>query len=180
MSTEPSSFQPETVGTSRRACFSLRMITVPYRSAPEPRPPSPLVAGGGSVPLAFVLSIVTAGVYELFWYWRRRAAFDALDVPTKVSSPLLVATAGLLAASIVLAKSHEGTSQLCVLGGLVARCLTAFQARGAINEWAVREKMPGAPSGGGTIFFRFVYLQWRINRIVEREQEIAKLKLRRV
>ena len=152
----------------------------PYRIAPPPRALGPFAARRRNLAITIVLSLVTFGIYELVWYWQRRRFFDALAVRSHVTLAALGGSTVLYAGSIllVITRGSAVVVDICAIADLVLRFVIAFQARATINEWAVRERMPGAPSGLWTFFFRYVYLQRRINRIAERDEKLARLRPR--
>lgn len=153
------------------------MAERPYRDPPAPPPPPRFASERRHLLVVIALTIVTLGIYELVWYWRRRTFFDALGVRATIPLPIIAGTTLLFVAALVFqAQGAEGSSAVCSLGDIVLRYVLAYQARAALNQWAKREKMPGAPSGLWTFVWRFLYLQRRMTRVAEREVEIAKLR----
>lgn len=134
-----------------------------------------------SVFVMIVLTVVTFGLYYIVWFFRRRAALNALNSSRKLPLWPLVTFAVFTAVDYVLAFGDAagliGTPvMVAIFVGRIAvgilMLVQCFTVKGMIEDHLYTPDLTGMPaltprvelSGVLTFFFSIFYLQYIINR----------------
>ena len=139
-----------------------------------------------SVLLMIVIMIVTLGLYDVVWWFRRRPGLNRLDSPDKLQLwPLLLWIAlFVMQVGLGIVAGTGPPEDVIGEGGVmfvtafqfmvgIVMILQAFKVKGMIEDHAAPEAELGPMtvepvklSGLMTFFFSIFYLQWAINRYV--------------
>ena len=127
-----------------------------------------------NVLLMIFLTIITYGIYIPVWFLKRKNAFNNLNSKEKISNgPIIfvlvifVISAILLIPSVLFMETEIGTmvdgidSIINLVGGITILVMS-FKVRRIMNEH-YKTKL----SGVATLFFTFLYLQYKVNRFLE-------------
>ena len=155
----------------------------PPTNAPSPMEASPLEALANfqvqNVWLILLLSVVTLGIYPVYWLKRQMTTLNTLrpDLKLTAAVPNIVLVFAFLSFGLDVASwvSHSQSIDSAASGldriyGLMALFLS-FQVRNGFNTLLQAQK--GGPywfSGLGTWLLGVVYLQHKINKDIERWQ----------
>lgn len=112
------------------------------------------------------LTVVTLGIYGMYWYFKRIPEINALPTEAKVLPQLPQAYIGAFALNIVCAVALPNVSSLASLAMWGVALYMAFQARTVLQEHARkagREDFQLNPVW--TFLGQFWYLQHKINQL---------------
>ncbi len=127
----------------------------------------------------FGLSMITLGLYYLYWLFTRTKQINLLSKVAKVN---VVALYVYIAATLISNVGQFALNQEALVGSiftfvisiasLVAYIMTVFSARKALQE-VINEGSQEAVKLGGilTFFFSAIYFQYKINEAIDNQSE---------
>jgi predicted membrane channel-forming protein YqfA (hemolysin III family) len=127
----------------------------------------------------FGLSMITLGLYYLYWLFTRTKQINLLSKVAKVN---VVALYVYIAATLISNVGQFALNQEALVGSiftfvisiasLVAYIMTVFSARKALQE-VINEGSQESVKLGGilTFFFSAIYFQYKINEAIDNQSE---------
>lgn len=136
-----------------------------------------------SIVAVIFFSFLTLGIYPAAWLYGYRDAFDALQSQKKLSLPwIIVAIVAYCASAIMIllvfvvpdpnqVKTISDLAQAVSLIGAIAVLIESLKARHILDDhYNGALKMNVTFSKTLTFFFTILYLQYKMNKILEMEQ----------
>lgn len=141
-----------------------------------------------SLPILLVLLVVTVGIYVPFWYRRAAGPLNRLAGKRYITNNNVLAALILNIAALVVGiaagvfeamedptlsqwvTALDGLTRAVNLGSVVANLVLAFAARRALHEIlgiGPQQRSPQRLSGLATFFFGVLYIQLRVNELVD-------------
>ena len=125
----------------------------------------------------FFLSVVTFGIYFLYWLITRAQKINTLSTGEKANLTMLYAYAGLyvISTAISFIANPEDTTMAIVSGGislinLVIYIIGIFSVRRAIRDVINAGGQENVHLGGVlTFFFSAIYFQYKINEAIDNQ-----------
>jgi hypothetical protein len=134
--------------------------------------------------LVLFFTIITCGIYQPFWFWRRREVLNRM-APDKGVTGLCIAAfvslgvvfvvgflAGMASEGAPLAPQVDLFLQMLNLGYAILILILGFRVKGILEM-----NYSDSISGVGVFFLNIYYLQYKINRLGQGEGHLIGLGL---
>ena len=131
----------------------------------------------------FLLTLTTFGIYPIYWLYTRTRILNRILPSGAIHIGLAFAAAGLLVASIAaellqgIYPDDLGVSAISRIIGLICNVVIlvwVFMLRNRLNEHFASKQGDRYWIGGVlTFFFHVLYLQYKLNRLIDRERSTA-------
>ena len=125
--------------------------------------------------LVIFLSLITSGIYCIYWYFSRKKSLAGLTSQSKFPEAALWAYLGLSIASDIAPAISDMLTFSVVIGFWIVSAYLAFETRSILRAYASKymNKREAAlfvgPSSAMLFFFGVIYLQFQINDMIEAE-----------